>query len=334
MQARGKGNMRTWMLAVALVGGCTLAGCGSGKGAAETSGAPSAAAAPASGNATALQVAAEARGKVRCPAKTRSPSRPANAPVDDVVGVRPGISYDEAVQLVLCSHELLVVTESRRGFDIQTYGQKLRQGFEAKFARERVQKSSQDIMREMQDAAMARSTNRVVRETKAGESRWYVATMGLPAEEKVISVAREEWFEAGRQPTIASVEQALTAKYGPPMRKRPAMPGAPRHELHWAHDLRQRPITESSPLFQRCSAVASPDAGNHFSPDCGIVVAAAIYPLRDNPDLAEYLQVAVVDQAGGYQAITETERALGQLDAQRRRQEVEQASKNASAPTL
>src|SRR5690606_19571724 len=106
----------------------------------------------------------------------------------------------------------------------------------------------------MQDAAMARSTNRVVREAKAGESRWYVATMGLPGQEKVISVAREEWFEAGRQPTIAGVEQALTAKYGPPTRKMPARPGVPHHQLYWAHDLRHRPITESSPLFHLCSA--------------------------------------------------------------------------------
>ena len=68
------------------------------------------------------------------------------------------------------------------------------------------------ILRDLQDSAMARSSNRATRDINPGESRWYVATMGLPVQEKVIGVAREEWFEAGRLPTISSVEQALVAK--------------------------------------------------------------------------------------------------------------------------
>ena len=331
--------MQKWVLAMALVTGCTLAACGSGEsgksggGSATGQAASRPSAAAATGNATAAQVADEARGKLKCPAKPRTPARAAGAPVDDVVGVRPGMTHDEAVGVVLCTHELLVTADAGRNFRIQTHGQKLRQGFVATFARERVQRTSQQILRDMQDGAMARANNRVVRDVNPGEAKWYVATMGLPGQEKVISAAREEWFEAGRQPTAASVEQALTSKYGPPTHKiHPASPN-PRH-LTWAYDLRQRPITEASPLHQQCQATADPDVGNNFSPDCGIVVAATISPLRDNPELAEYLQVAVLDQAGGYQAIADTEQALQQQEAQRRKEEVEQASKNASAPTL
>ena len=45
-----------------------------------------------SGEATAEQVAEEMRGNVKCPAKASSP-RPDDAPIDDVVGVKPGMSW-------------------------------------------------------------------------------------------------------------------------------------------------------------------------------------------------------------------------------------------------
>ena len=126
--------------------------------------------------------------------------------------------------------------DAGRSFQIQTFGQKQpRQGFVASFARERVQKNSQDILRDLQDSAMARSSNRATRDINPGESRWYVATMGLPGQEKVISVAREEWFEAGRLPTISSVEQALVAKYGMPTHRIDR--GTQESHLTWAHDL-------------------------------------------------------------------------------------------------
>jgi len=327
--------MRQWIVAVALVTGWSLSACGSkdAQDGPETREAPrSATAAAASGNATASQVAAEARGKLKCPARPKTPVRAAGAPVDDVVGVRPGMGYDEAADLVLCSHELLVVRDAGRSFQIQTFGQKPRQGFVASFARERVQKTSQDILRDLQDSAMARSSNRATRDINPGESKWYVATMGLPGQEKVISVAREEWFEAGRLPTISSVEQALVAKYGTPTHRIDR--GTQESHLTWAHDLRQRPLTETSPLYSQCPGNADPDAANSFSPDCGLVVNGAIGRARDNQELAAYVQVTVVDQAGGYQAITDTEQALQQQEAQRRREEVERASKNASSPTL
>ena len=62
------------------------------------------------GDASAEQVAEESRGDVDCPADINTPQRPANAPVDDVVGVRPGLTYDEAQNVVLCTGDMLVAT--------------------------------------------------------------------------------------------------------------------------------------------------------------------------------------------------------------------------------
>jgi len=310
-----------------------LAACG--KAPPSSAGSPSASgktAAPAAGSTSAEEVAEEARSKLRCPAKIKMPARANGAPVDDVVGVRPGMSYDEATNVVLCTHDLLVAQpDTSRRFNINTYGQTLRQGFSARFAEPRVQRTSKQIMEDMQRDFMARSNNAVRQDMKPGQSKWYVSTMGTPGEERVIAVAREEWFEEGSNPTLDSVEQALIQKYGTPTRTVPAGQG---RQLTWAYDPFGRPVTETSPLYDKCYGTADPDGGTNFSPDCGIVVAAQVQALRENPGLSQFLQVGVVDQANGYEAITGTEQALQQLDEQRKAQELEAASKNAKKPKL
>lgn len=321
-------------LAVTLLAGLA-AGCGGDKApqssAANKSDAPKSAS-TSKGSASAEEVAEEARGGVKCPARIKTP-RGANTAVIDVVGVLPGMTYDEAANVVMCSHDLLVVTEdTRRGFQMETYGAKVRKGFNARFAKERVQKTSKQIMQEMQDNAIARGSNRAVRDVLPGESKWYVSTIGLPGQERVINAAREEWFEEGRQPSMASVQEALTKKYGPPTQVE-----TPRNNpvtMRWAYDPRGRVVTETSPLFQRCYGAADPDVGANVSPDCGVVVAAQIHPMRENPGLSQYMQVGVVDQAGGYELLTQTEQALQQSEMQRRAEQIEDANKKAAKPTL
>jgi len=289
-------------------------------------------AAASTASASAEEVAEDARGNLRCPARIKTPPRADGAPVDDVVGVRPGMSYDEATNVVLCTHDLLVAqTDTSRRFNINTYGQTVRQGFSARFAEPRVPRTSKQILAEMQRDSIARSSNAVRRDVKPGQSKWYVSTIGMPGEERVIAAAREEWFEQGSSPTMASVEQALLQKYGTPTHNIPAGQGK---QLRWAHDPLGRPIRETSPLYQKCYGTADPDGGTNFSPDCGVVVTAQLHALRENPGLTEFLQVGVIDQANGYEAITGTEQALQQLDEQRQAQELEAASKNAKKPKL
>ncbi len=280
--------------------------------------------------ATAAEVAKEARGKVKCPAKT--PPREASRPVDDVVGVRPGLTWDEAVNVVLCTHELLVVdTAQRRGFQIQTYGQTVRQGFAATFAEDRINKTSQEIIAEMQDAAMARGSNRRGPDMPGGTARWYVTTMGLPGAEKVVAAARIEAFAEGKAPTIAAVADALIEKYGPPTLRQDNPANS---TFNWSWDPFGRRVTETSPLYQRCHGPSGPDDGVNLSPDCGVVVQAMILPMRDNPLLARTLQVGVVDQAQGYESLMATERQLEQMEQQRRAAEAASAAQQADKPTL
>ena len=309
-----------------------LAACGGGGPAGP--GAPGAAPnrpAP-TGNATAEEVAEELRGNVDCPAEIDTPARAANAPVDDVVGVRPGLTYEEAANVVLCSGDLLVVaTDTASRFNINTYGATLRQGFTAKLAEPRVEKSSQQIMKEMQDEMFARGNNAVRHDMRPGDSKWYAATMGMPGKERVIAVAREEWFAAGRNPTMESVAQALIKKYGEPTRNQ-ALPHI--IMLTWVHDPAGRFVPETSPLANQCTPMSDPDGGSNFSPDCGVVVAAQVHPMRENPALAQDFQVGVADQATGYQAITGTEQAFANQEMAKRKQQVDDAAKNAEGPKL
>jgi len=312
-----------------------LAACGSKEpgNATSASGATTTKSTQSSGDATAAEVAEEARGDVDCPPRIKSAARDAKAPVDDVVGVRPGMTYEEAANVVMCTNDLIVVqADTSRGFDIKTYGQTLRQGFSARFAEPRVVKTSKQIMEEMQDDFIARSGNAVRQDMKPGQSKWYVGTMGMPGQERVFSAAREEWFEEGHNPTVGSVEQALLKKYGTPTRHQP--PAGGRIYLTWAYDTFGRLVTETSPLFNQCQGVNDPNGGANLSPDCGLVVSAIAFPMTDNPALAQFIQVGVVDQARGYEALTATDQAFQQQEAQRRAKEVEAAAKNADAPEL
>ncbi|MBI1359147.1 MAG: hypothetical protein GC155_02565 [Alphaproteobacteria bacterium] len=325
--------MRHLNLCVGLVALLAVTGCGSkgAKTASNGGGASSSSSAP-SGNASAEQVAKEMRGKVHCPAKVAE-AAPAGGPVIDVVGLRPGITYDEAVNIVECDNPLLVVTEDKsRGFNINTYGQKIRQGFDGTFAVARVQKTGQQIVQEMENEAIARGTNAISEDMKPGQVKYYVATMGVPGQEKVIYATREEWFNEGKNPPVDSVIQALTAKYGEPTKKLDI--GPIDRQLEWDYDPNGRPITETSPLYNQCNGVADPDSGTNFSPDCGVIVRAQIRSLKDNPGLAKFMQAGVMDQANGYAAITGTEEALHKMDLQRQQDELNKAGKNADAPKL
>lgn len=284
-----------------------------------------------SGNASAEEVAEEARGDVDCPADIETPAREPNAPVDDVVGVRPGMTYEEAANVVMCSNDLMVVSPPiTRGFNIQTYGETIRQGFTARLAEPRVEKTSKQIMEEMQDDMMARSGNAVRYDLTPGQSKWNVTTMGLPGKEKVIGAGREEWFAEGKNPTMASVADALMKKYGTPSIDQDN-PG--QRFIRWVYDPFGRLATETSPIRTQCAGTGA-SGGVSLSPDCGLVVEAHLIPMPENPALARSLETGVVHQANGYELLTSVEQSLEQMEQQKRAKAVEEASKNADAPTL
>lgn len=268
---------------------------------------------------TAEQVAAKARKGVKCPAKIKTPPRGEDDPVDDVVGVRPGMSYDEAVNATLCDNPLLVVAENtRRGLQIPTYGVTLRQGFDAAFAKP-VDGSSSGRRKPGYDPYGQPSGSDPL---EPGQIRFYVATMGLPGEEKVIRVSREQRFKDGEMPTMEAVVGALQGKYGEASKKQDF---DYRLDITWSHDARQRKITETSPLIGSCNGVAKPADGFFLDQKCGVVVKAELLRSRTNNALVETLMVGSVDQKAGSDLIEEVKAALFKQDEERKRKEIEDA---------
>ena len=315
----------------------SIAGCGkSEKPASVSSPAKTMTSATASEKGTSAEVVAkQARGDLSCPARVASMKRADNAPVDDVLGVRPGLTYEEALNAVLCTHDLLVSAPATgRGFDLKAPdARSVRQGFSAAFAEPHVVKSSRKIMQDMQIESMARGGNAVHEDLKPGQARWFVATMGLPGRERVLSVAREERFASEQSPTIDTVMGALMKKYGTATKAQPGTSGQ-LPIVRWAYDPQGRLVTADSPLFNRCSGTSDPNGGVNLSPDCGIVVQAMLVPQKTNPVLVERMQVGVVNHGDGYQMLVATKQSLVQSDQQRQATEVEKATKNAKAPTL
>ncbi|MGA0545268.1 hypothetical protein ACO2Q1_08340 [Brevundimonas sp. VNH65] len=306
-----------------------LVGCGSG----ETTDDGSAGGLLNAEPGSAAAVANEARGKVRCPARIATPAPAAGSPTVDVIGLRPGLTYDEAANLVLCDNPLMTVTEEKyRGFNIDNGGQSWRKGFTGAFAQAQSNLTPEQQLQETLREASARSAGARPRdEVNPGESRVYVATIGLPGQERVISASRRERYADGANPTMANVVAALTGKYGAPTADDDQ---GRRRVLKWAYDPSGRRILETSPYFFSCSAPANPDSGSNLSPKCGVVVQAELVAGNDNPDLAESLSVGVIDQAGGYRLLSEVEQAFANQDQARRAAEVERAAAQGAAPKL
>ncbi len=285
----------------------------------------------ATGPATAEEVAKEMRGDVKCPAKETT-AHPAGTPVDDVVGVRPGMPLDEAANFVMCDNPMLVVSEdTSRGFNINTFGQHIRQGFDAKFAEPRVVKSSQQILQDMQNEAMQRGENAYVAPLKPGQARYFVSSMGLPGQEQVMSVAREEYYPDAKLPTVQSVQQALAGKYGEPTL---VQTSSSYTYLSWEYDPSGAKITQASPLYSACRINVSPDAATSLSSQCGVTVGATITSTAANPGLAQSLAVSSQNGAADMAVLQNTEAALQQGDAARKAKELSDASKNSAQPKL
>ncbi|WP_133817923.1 hypothetical protein [Tahibacter aquaticus] len=282
--------------------------------------------------ATPEQVAQEMRGGVDCKASPPAPTLDATAPVDDVVGVVPGARYDDAAKRVMCTNPLVVLEpDSRAQFVIEPHGAKYRFGFAARFAQARAPLTQAEQMEKMRAESSAQQSFSRVRDVLPGQAKWHVAAMGMPGDEQVLSVYREEWFELERQPPVAAVADLLIAKYGPPTTR--SQLGSDLR-LVWAYDTLGRRITETSPLYRQCELHAVLNARLTVSPDCGATVAASIEPLSSNAGVAEHLRVRSLNQAFAYERIKATELAFQQQGAAQRAEEVKEASKNAKGPTL
>lgn len=284
--------------------------------------------------ATAAQVAARMRGDLKCPAAVSAPTREGTVAVDDILGVRPGMAYDEAVRLILCSDPMLVKQEDNgRGVRVDTHGHRLRLAFEALPAER--EKTGKEIFDEMQGRARDRTANRSTADLAPSQSRWFVTTFGLPGQERVLHVTRRERYPSERAPALDAVEQALITKYGVPnTRTRTPQSNAglgAQSRLDWAYT----PGGQRSAAKGPCgNFVSSPDSPVNFRAECGLTISARIVASPQNPGIAEYLEVGSIDQGRAVRQIEQTQAALAAITARHQTQQVEEAKRRGVAARL
>ncbi len=205
---------------------------------------------------------------VRCPARIASPARPANQPVNDIVGVRPNLTVSEAHNLVLCEDRTLQV-QDREGVRDPNTPISLNLGF---------------------GAVSYNATGSGTVSSADIRNSFAVSAMGAPNQERVYRVTRRQTFDENERPTVERLRAALVSKYGPPSEMRG-------DDLVWVYDQSHQLQPAGSQLLERCSGLITRSNGfsNFFEAGCGIMIQARIIPRTEAADVVGILLLHVLD---------------------------------------
>lgn len=282
---------------------------------------PAAPAAPATPAAGETPVAESNLPPLRCPARLAdTPDGP------DVIGLRLGMSHADALALVRCHTKDAGYTNfPTRWFDrLETYGLEL--GPQAISV---MTGDTEDCsFRSFSDMQRCGPGNRVWLHTAEAIT---VATPGLPGRETVVGIWRTQHFREQEQPPVEALAAALAEKYGTPHAR---FPQSDRHDLHaWGWDAAGMTMTRQHPLYAQCvMSGANPRGtdGQSWGEGCGLSIKALLVRSRTNPDLAEEISVGMLHQQQLWDYQQGFEQGLRELDARRRRQELDRAKDNAN----
>jgi hypothetical protein len=217
----------------------------------------------------------------RCPAVVAAPPRPAGAPVDDVGGVRPGLSRQDSENIFRCMHPDFAFFQ-----ELQPY----------------------------EATGKARQVFDQFRVARNGEA-WRLALFGPQDGQAVAIVRREATFSPGRAPVLADTEVELIRHFGPAhvATDLPAMGG---RLLTWTYLRDGRPVrkapVEGSPTYlldmaafmaagftqSACAehAKIEPESAPTFDIRCGLTIRAVIDAASHDRAKAWRVRLVVVDQ--------------------------------------
>lgn len=217
----------------------------------------------------------------------------------DVAGVTIGMSADQALQKLACSNRALRVAFSDQG------------GF----------------TQPLPDGRRPRTTI----SGEGPQERVVVALVGLPGQERVVTIRRTLEFAAGQEPVITNTIAQLEQKYGA-LAHNPAEYG--RWTGHSLRDANNRPIAPNDSLLgARCALSVGMQAGQpDLQGDCGLAVSVDIRPSSSNEQLAGRLVVSMNNGAFGVQLVEAYRAHANGAAQQQQSQEVDQAA--GRRPTL
>lgn len=280
---------------------------------------PARPAAPAAATAAAKpppRAAAPPRPEDTLPAP-RCPSRAgASLPGPDIVGLKLGMPFDEALDHARCALPEGVFGISNRWF------QQLRTGSTALnnqgFTIQRGDTSDCDY-RKIGDAQKCGLGRRVWDHVAEAVS---VATPGLDGRQVVLGIWRQQHWKPGEMPSRDSVLQALRDKYGREGELLDTLHGT----VSWRYDPAGNPLARGDPRFQECFGIRARPGTQAWREGCGLSISADLVPPRDNPQLVQSLYVGIAHQERLLAAGDAMQAELDRLDAERRAAEVQRAA--------
>lgn len=261
-------------------------------------------------------------GKLKCPAKV---NKALAGP--EIVGLKLGMTMDEAVNVARCHAKDAVIVFEDRWFDPYS------------FKTHQMKLEKQVMIAQSGETSPCNfSSYEGMQKCGLGQRAWdfvsekiKVAAPGLPGEEKVVGVWRTQSFREGETPAVETVIAALTEKYGPFQRRTVQKVNnnlwSDRIELAWVSDASGATLSEANPIFLQCAVNvhARADEGQTWQDGCGMSVAVTILAPRANPAVVGELSVGMMNQSDLYAYQEELQLKLDDIEAKRRADELDKA---------
>jgi len=195
----------------------------------------------------------------KCPAQPATGMRPDGVPVDDIVGIRPGMHIDDVLWVLECRDDVPLVEVGEKWNIKQTHGFPLRQLIRAS---DGTPCSGQEIVRDMGGYGTSKQCNDAgyqLQAVKAISQEFEVVFTGMPGDELAGAVWRRNVFAEGENPTIEALTQSLSGKYGAPHVTEKDRQG--RTLLSWQYDLLNRPMSHRQKISIAAAPISMPFLG-------------------------------------------------------------------------
>jgi len=264
---------------------------------------------------------------VTCPPSLAMPPRPEGASVDDIIGLRPGMPYDDVMAVLKCREgNLAIETSDKPWVNIQTYGRAMHQMVRASNGEEC---SSQEILRNMSMGNVCADGGGFFQSRKNVTDELLIQLTGLEGQEVARVIYRSRYYTDADRPTIQSLLDSLIEKYGPYH----ADTGNQWNQWYfWAYDLNGqkyfqpgKPTSPTQAHIINCGGLARPFQGLPITEECGLSVAVEIVVHRGNELLAQEFHMGLANQMATAAALDSFEAALEAAELKRKQEEAEQA---------
>lgn len=226
---------------------------------------------------------------VVCPGSFAIPPRAADAPADDIRGLRLGVTGETAIRFAQCKDgaaldSIYIADDAEfrrdaRGLKINTMASVSTGALPPRW-----RGNNANVM-DMNPSDRLERT----------DTTWRFIMDGMPGREKLYAMWLEQPFAKGAEPTVASQWAALKGKYGEPNYT------DDRGRAYWLHT----PDGKSIPAFNRdllrsCAYQISASSQQlQWGNDCGLIVTAEVQA-DQNPLLARIAYVAVFNPSALY----------------------------------